>query len=400
LFNWLLLRAAAQAAMVLVLARFLGAEGYGTFVALLAIMTFYVPLASLGLGGVLLRDGAREPEALAGRLGMAIALWWPATLAFSMIAVLTTRWVLPYTIPLTALVFFALAEIAATSFVELAARVEQSQHRLHDFGGLLAGLAVVRLTGLLAYLAISDPDAVGWIWTYASASMLYMAAVAMRLTSRYRPVRPLRLDWKLAIKGFPFTVGALSFRLQAELNKPLLAQASYGDVGIFSVAQRMVDMASLPLQAMQEALWPRFYTGSPMRWRMSILATALIVVALLQGLVLVMTARWLSVLLGSDYAGLAEILVWLSLLPAFQVLRSLLSAAVFARREHSYLTSVFVANVLACIVFNSILVSQFGFGLHEAAMVLYCCEIVMLLMLVYKLVGRKRTSRSIMDKSA
>ncbi|MGC8808477.1 MAG: hypothetical protein ACP5QB_13265, partial [Thiomonas sp.] len=51
IFGWLLLRAAAQAATVLLLARWLGAGGYGAFVAALAIASFFTPLAGLGLGG-------------------------------------------------------------------------------------------------------------------------------------------------------------------------------------------------------------------------------------------------------------------------------------------------------------------------------------------------------------
>ncbi|MDD3651994.1 oligosaccharide flippase family protein, partial [Immundisolibacter sp.] len=78
LFGWLLLRAAAQAAMVVLLARVLGVEGYGLFVTALAVSGFFSPIAGLGLGGLLLRDGAREPAALPRQLGMALALWWPA----------------------------------------------------------------------------------------------------------------------------------------------------------------------------------------------------------------------------------------------------------------------------------------------------------------------------------
>jgi hypothetical protein len=63
IFGWLLLRVAAQAATVLLLARWLGASGYGEFVAALAVAGFFTPLAGLGLGAVLLVRGARARAA-------------------------------------------------------------------------------------------------------------------------------------------------------------------------------------------------------------------------------------------------------------------------------------------------------------------------------------------------
>ena len=47
---------------MLLLARWLGAEGYGQFVATLAVVSFFGPLAGLGLHGVLLSCIARTPQ--------------------------------------------------------------------------------------------------------------------------------------------------------------------------------------------------------------------------------------------------------------------------------------------------------------------------------------------------
>lgn len=60
IFGWLLLRAAAQAFTVLLLARWLGASHYGAFVAAVAVASFLTPLAGMGMTTIILRDGARR----------------------------------------------------------------------------------------------------------------------------------------------------------------------------------------------------------------------------------------------------------------------------------------------------------------------------------------------------
>ncbi len=389
LFGWLLLRAIAQAAMVLVLARLLGAEGYGLFVSVLVVAGFFVPLAGLGLGGLLLRDGAQDPDGLAQRLGIAVSIWWPAALAFTPIAVFATAWAMPSSIPLSAVAALVFSEIVSTSFVELAARVEQSQQRVRVFGGLVAGLAVTRLSGLLVYSILQQPDAVGWMWVYAASSLLYTAAVAWRLLVQYRPVLASRRNWAMVWEGMPFTVGALSLRLQAEFNKPMLAQSSYGDAGNFSVAQRVVDLTSLPLQAMQEAFWPRFYTGTYPHRRMWIIAVALVVLALVGGALLVLVAHWVPLLLGPSFEVTANLLVWLAWLPALQVVRNLMITPLIARGMQANLTWVYLAGGISGIILNTLLVPRFG--LTGAIWSLYCSDIIALLILLQYLARYKIT---------
>lgn len=86
IFGWLLLRAAAQALTVLLLARWLGASGYGEFVAALAVASFFTPLAGLGLGAVLLMRGARAPEHLPALSAQATRLWAISALGFTLVA--------------------------------------------------------------------------------------------------------------------------------------------------------------------------------------------------------------------------------------------------------------------------------------------------------------------------
>jgi len=381
LFGWLLLRAFAQAALVIILARMLGANGYGLFVAILAIAGFFAPLAGLGFAGLLLRDGAREPENMPQRLGMALALWWPATLLFTLIGVVAITTTLPTSVPLIALTTFSFSEIVATTFVELAARVEQSRHHVSRFGGLLAGLPLARLAGLMLYAMVLSPDPVGWIWVYAICSLAYTAAVAWSLLQRYRPLWPLQRDWKMAREGFPFTVKALSYRLQAEFNKPVLARVGYEFAANFSVAQRMIDVVSLPLQAMQEVFWPKMYAEKDKFVRFYFFGLSFFTIGVLAGFLMLGVAPFISILIGPGFEGVVSAVVWLAWLPALQVLRNLQNAVFIARGAHNELVKIYIYSCFSGIFFTATLVPLLG--VVGAAYSIYIGELTGLIVFVF-----------------
>lgn len=383
LFGWLLLRAAAQAVLVLALARLLGATGYGQFVAILAVASFFAPLVGLGLQGVVLRDGARAPAHLPGLLGDSLALWWRAALVFGALALFATLWLLPDGISAYAVAAFVLAEVASSSLVDIIGRAEQALHHSHVYGAIMAGLVFARLVALSLLVVFDQPDVSMWLWLYALASMLYALALCAWTVARHRPLRTGMLRWGLVREGTSFIVGALSFRLQAEFNKPLLAQASYSHAGNFSVAQRVVDLASLPLQAMQEALWPRFYAGSHPPHRMRIVAGVLVVLAVLGGAALVLAAPWLSLAIGESYGPVEKMLVYLAWLPALQVVRNLLIAAIIKRGMQSYLNWIYLIAGMASLALNIVLVPVLG--LLGAVWALYLNEFIMSMMLLYRL---------------
>lgn len=364
IFAWLLLRAAAQAAAVLLLARWLGAQGYGAFVAAVAVASFFTPLAGFGFAAVVVRDGARHPQALPALLRRGLRVWWAAATVCSLLAVAALHASLPQAVPLAALLALAVAEVGAGSLVEILSRVEQARQRAARFGAMQAGLPLARLAGLLALAAsgISIAPA-AWIGTYAASSLLYAALLAWALHRRApransdaaAPTAP-----QLLREGAPFAAGALAFRLQAEFNKPVLAHLGYAQAGAFGVAQRIVDLASLPLAALQEALWPRVFASADPRARLRRTGAALLVLAMSAGLLLAAAAPLLPRLLGPDYALAAASLRWLALLPALQVLRNLGNAWMMASGHSQRLLFVYAAAAATGVLLALLLVPAFG----------------------------------------
>lgn len=363
IFGWLLLRAAAQVATVLLLARWLGAGGYGVFVAALAVASFFTSLAGMGLGGVLLIRGARMPAQLPALQRRATVAWAVASAVVVPLALLAMATSLPEAQPLWALALLALAEVAAASWVELRARSAQAQHQAHRFGAIQAGLPLVRLAALLAVLPWLRPSPAVWMAAYAVTSILYAAALAFsaawpKLNAAL--TEPLPTTAALVREGLPFAGGALAMRLQAEFNKPVLAHLSYAQAGALGIAQRAVDLAALPLAALQEALWPRLFAAATPNARLVRTGALLLLLALSVGLVLDLAAPLLPALLGAGYAAAADALVLLSLLPAVQLARNLGNAWLIANVSNAALYLVYAASAAAGVLLALLLVPRWG----------------------------------------
>lgn len=366
IFGWLLLRTAVLAAMVLILARWLGAEGYGTFVSALAIASFFTPLANLGLGGVLLVRGARHPARLSAIQAQALRLWALSSSVCTLLATAAMAWSLPDRQPLWALALLAAAEVCATSWVELKTRIAQAQQQVQRFGAIQAGLPLARLVALVPAMTLASATPVAWMIGYALASLLYAAALAVVLRAQPDSDAPSNVSTSLAPiprlvrEGLPFAGGALALRLQSEFNKPVLAQIGYAEAGALGVAQRMVDLVALPLTALQEALWPRVFAASHPHQRLWRTGALLVLLALAGGVFVALVAPLLPWLLGEDYGQATLALVWLAGLPALQVLRNLSNAAILAQQRNHRMLLVYATAATSGVVLTLLWVPSHG----------------------------------------
>lgn len=351
-------RAIAQVATVLLLARWLGAEGYGQFVATLAVVSFFVPMAGMGLHGVLLRDIARTPSIGPQLLGQALALWWRSALVCSAVAALLAFAVLPGNVAWWAVAALAFGEVFSSSGMELLARVEQAHHRLGRFAALLFGLIAARLLALLLYAAFAKPELQGWMLAYTAAS-LFMLGATLAWAKPVKASAPI--PWlQLAHEGWPFASGGLAIRLQTEFNKPVLAQIGFAEAGYYGIAQRVVDLACLPLVALQEALWPRVYDATRSGRHLMIAGSTLVLSALFLGLLVTLLIPYMLTLLGSGYEKVAQLTAWTAWLPTMQVIRNLGNAQIIASGHARYLTHVHIFGSLGSMIITVILIAMAG----------------------------------------
>ncbi|MFT4268157.1 MAG: hypothetical protein QM586_13210 [Xenophilus sp.] len=358
LMFWMVVRAAALAVPVVVLSRLFGAGDYGKFIAVASIPAFLWPFAGLGLSGILVRDGARHPQYIDDLLASALRTWAWSTLACMVLACLVGSMLLRGEIPMPAALALIAAEVASTSLVDLLMRSQQARHHAARFGAINAGLPVARLIALLAYWLAGRHTLGGWMWTYAGSGIVYAIVLVVWLKPKMRAhadAPRLRIREGLSVGS-----AALVLRLQAEFNKPFLAHLGFDQAAHMGVAQRAVDFANLPLLALQETLWPRFYADGEGHAQMRKAALALVSTGLLLGAMLWFCAGLVPWLLGADFDHAVSTIRWLAWLPVVQLLRNISNFSVLAANQAGIFGVSYLIGALVAVGSTVTLVPAYG----------------------------------------
>lgn len=379
LLVWFAFRAGLQMLSVILVAKLLGASEYGYFVATLATVSLFSPLAGLGMHAVIVRDGSPNPSGLPALTAQAIAIWWKSALLLSLVATAVARSTLDSgPEPLWIIGFFAASEIMTSSGIEIIARARQAERKMRSFGALQAGLIASRLVAIGILALTNAPRSHDYFLFYGICSLAYLGLVLR--CYRYRSHTAPPAAKTLLRAGIPFWSGALSLRLQTEFNKPVLAQLSLSDTGNFNIAQRAVDMGSLPIIAMQEALLPRLLSASDNRKLFRLAWFYLTVSSMFMSLLILMFAPLIPVLLGSEFQKTASLVSGLAWLPVLQVQRSMANAWVIANGLSARLTVVYILNAACAII--TILVSVRLWGAAGVVYAAYFGEALLTLALL------------------
>jgi O-antigen/teichoic acid export membrane protein len=378
----MLLRAGAQAATLVLLARVLGASPYGVFVAIIAVAGLVVPLVGLGLSHIVLRNGARDPAHLPHYFRRAVLAWWGTLVPGCAVAMWIACLLLPSDLPLIAMLAAMAAELAATTLTELRARQQQAMHRVSIYGAINAGLPLLRLIVLGVLVWSTGPiTLVDVLWAYAAASFAYIFLLVPGMCMPAVALEGEPMEAMPPYSGLPFFISALAMRLQGEFNKPILLQAGYDLAGNYNIAQRAVDIASLPLLALQEALWPRLYAQLNPLQLLHRTGLALLALAVLLGAVLWLVAPLLSWVVGPDYDGAIHVLRLLAWLPVLQVGRSLLN---FHFIHLGRIALIGWASALGGVVgVSGVLAFVPAYGVSGAVATTYAAEAVMIAFLLH-----------------
>ncbi len=378
LFGWLALRTLAQTALFLLVARTLGAQGYGSLIAVMAIATLFAPLVGLGGQSLLVRDGARNPANLTTHLGDALRLWAISVVPLTVLAYLACTLLLPPALPAYAVAAIVLADLAGGSLLDLLARTWQAMQRMAGFGAAMAGLILVRLAVFCALLAIAPPSPATWAVWYGAVTAAYVLLAGGIALRRFG--KPRRSDTpfaRLATAGFPFAFAGSAMRIQAEANKPILARLdSIAGAGVYSVAQRVTDLLVLPLQAMLQTLTPRaLRAAAPTRTVFALGAPALALAAG-GGLVIAAAAPWLPLLLGASFEDAVAATRMLAFLPLLLAVRLLLGTVMTVRGEQRHFYGAYGLGAAISIAAAAALVPRFG--VTGAAIAAYASEVALI----------------------
>ena len=348
-----------QAGYFVILARLLGAVEYGIFAGAFAFTNIAAQYSALGTGTVLMRYVAGDRNKLAVYWGNILLV----TLGVGGLLVVVLHFVARFVLnPASAalVVFAAIANCVAAQLTTETGRVFQTfeQMRITAALNLLTNfLRTMAAVGMLVLLHHSS----AWQWALASMIVSALSAsVALTLVTTHfgKPEFLPRLFVRHGLEGLGYSFASSTASVYNDIDKTMLSH--YGmnlATGIYTMAYRVIDIATIPISAIRDAAMPRLFKrgneslAEAAELSYQLLKRALPISAVI-GVGIFLTAPLIPHILGKGFAESAIALRWLCIIPIFRSVHQMTGSALLGSGLQKYRTSA------------QITAAAFNFGLN------------------------------------
>jgi O-antigen/teichoic acid export membrane protein len=321
---WQSIRIAGQALWVIVIARQLGPDGYGTFSGVAGLALTLGGFTGLGLGLVMHQTTSREAARFSAYWHNALRLILGSGIVFTaMFAIFAPRlaeWHVSFW-PITAI---GLAEITCFPVCTLCTFAFAAHERLGWSAGIPVIVTVMRLFAALCLAGFSTQALDTYAWLHLAASAI-AASASVAVTVRILRPAPVkaRATFSDIREGLGFSALWASGTALTSLDKSLVFIFGGSMIaGLYAAAYRLASVLAQPMDALASAAMPRLFrrgAGDQSHPRMlTHLALAIAGYASLIGFILWMTAGLLPFVLGEAFESAVPATRWLTLfLPCY-----------------------------------------------------------------------------------
>ena len=327
---WMLLgqgvRLVIQALYFVEIARSLGANNYGAFVGVVALVGIAFPFGALGSGNLLIKNVARDRTLFATYWGRALATTAVIGCVLLTGVLAVSRLALPDSIPLVLVLLVAGSDLIGLNLINISAQAFQAFEQLNWTATINALISAGRLAGAAVLVGLRPhPSALDWGYFY----FLTTAAVAVTASLLvWKKLGAPRFAWPTSAaemrEGFYFSSSLSAQTIYNDIDKTMLARLGTLDAaGIYGAAYRLVDVAFVPIAALVYSAYPSFFRAGAKGISASFdYAKPLLLHSFGYSscicAVLLASAGIVPHILGAEYARTTDALRWLAPLPVLR----------------------------------------------------------------------------------
>jgi len=356
-----------QAGYFILLARLLGVTEYGIFVGAFAFVSIATPYSGLGSGLLFVQYVSTNAGNFAAYWGnILLSIFGAGTLMTALLYLIAPHLLNPASASVVLLV--ALGECTCRQLVICIGQMFQAFEQLKMTAAMSLLTSILRLLAVVA-LALFLHRATAWEWASASlvASVLSALAGSAIVVARYgAPTFSLRLFRSRLGEGFNFSLAGSTQSVYNDIDKTMLSHYGMNVAnGIYTMAYRVVDVATTPVISLEVAALPRYFRESPkgsaaVRHLSMRLAWRAALIGLLMSGCMFVAAPIIPYVVGSGFAESVSALRWLCLLPAFRGVHQLTGSAITGMGFQRYRTLVQLSAAALNFGLNLWLIPRYG----------------------------------------
>jgi O-antigen/teichoic acid export membrane protein len=311
-----------QAGCFILLARLLGVLEYGVFAGAFALVNIVTPYSALGSSMLFMRYVIADRSRAADYWGNSLLLASAMTVVIAGVVVFLGPAVTNVHSRMIFLLL-VLANCLLSQIATLASSVFVTFEKMR-FTAMLNLLSNLARFAVLLFMQATIHQATAIQWSIGVVAASAFAAL-MSLICVWREIGPVSCDFKLmrerALEGLGFSFAGTTQGLYNDLDKTMMSHYHLNkENGFYTLAYRIIDLATAPIVALDAAIMPRFFNASQQGIRHVIrLAIKSVRTSLLLGfavaLICLSFAPIVPRIVGRDFSGVISALHWLCWIP-------------------------------------------------------------------------------------
>lgn len=320
-------RVSIQAVYFVLIARNLGAQQYGAFLAVTALCALVSPFVGNGISKLMVKQVAQDRKQFPEYWGNTLVLTAASGLVVTALLLGFSRLVLPSTIPMDVIGLIAVSEVMITPLLLSAGLAFQAYEQLGWMASLNVLSSAARLAAILGIVAIHRANLHVWSIAFTistlTSAILGLSCVFWRLPFPQPQLAHIRKELR---EGFYFSTSVSAMTIYNDVDKTMLARLSTLDAaGIYGAAYRIVEVAFIPVKSVLAAAYPTFFRNGAhgiaesAAFGRRLLRKPLLYSTVI-GIALFALAPVLPFLLGQQYSRTVTTLRWLSVLPVLKTM--------------------------------------------------------------------------------
>ena len=326
-----LMRLFLQFGYFLIIARSLGAQKYGAFVSVTALVGILSPFASWGSDHILVKYVSRKPSLLAEYWGNALLTIFFSGSVLLTFLLLSYSAFLPLNIPFIVVLFIGLSDLFGNVIIRTASRAFQAVHNFNLTAQLSILSSITRIIAALCLVTFfPQKGVVTWAGLY-SISTIAAAGITLVVVQYHfgKPKLSIEGIKREFVQGFYFSASSTAATINNNIDKTMLAKLStLQATGAYAAAYRLIHVANIPMSSLIFSSYPNFFKHGAKGIQSSVhyvkkLLPIGFAYSLAVGVAILLLAPVVPYLLGEEYAKSIEVLRWLALLPLLKCLQSL-----------------------------------------------------------------------------
>ena len=350
----------------MLLGRNLGAEGYGGYASLFAIISPLLTLAGSGLTLSLLQHTVQGGEPLASTARSCLSLALLVGLGLTVFAGAICLAVVP-ALPVIAVISLLCTEFLVMPAVHIAAATSQIASGFVAAARTRLIFVFIR-TGIILGLALAGRLTIVSFAALTLAAGVVTALLTMRFVGRLHgfSLRPGRIRWTHLKSNAIYSSAISAQALGNDGDKLVMAgNGLVVELGRYSVAYRIVQYGMLPVASVVNAGHVRFLAHEPDRQRQHLdrairYGSISALYGIVCGLGLFIISPLVPVLFGEDFADSARMVRWLAPVVLVRSLTIFAGNGLMGLGRHGTRTTLIVVNAVIAMAIYIVLIPRFG----------------------------------------